>query len=214
MDTPTDGLFYMVDRGTVEEQTTRKKYVHLDYFGHVEILKSAVNQATRIALASDGESTVLCHTVSKEYFMKLLPLHAFVKDAQQQQFALGACPYLLFQCAKHLSNHCSLMQSMKLGNKKCVGGVMESRLRRHRAPSRQARLESYHRAERKALMHQFELWRRSNGASVIRFACCDFSLAATSLPHTTNLHHCLNMFSAISYFLDSTSSRCNCSSKS
>jgi len=86
----SDGLFYLVESGVVEGQTSKKKFARCDYFGQVELLQGAANQEKRVASqAGEGKSFVVCHTLCKEDFMKLVPLHAFVKDTQQQQFALA-----------------------------------------------------------------------------------------------------------------------------
>ena len=49
----------------------------------VELLQSTKNQETRKA-----EGEVTCITFRKEDFMKLVPLHEFVRDAQQQKYAI------------------------------------------------------------------------------------------------------------------------------
>ena len=75
----------------IEACTTKKKYARYSFFGQVELLQGAVNQERRVAgMTEESQEPVVCHTLTKEDFMKLVPLHAFVKDTQQQQFALGA----------------------------------------------------------------------------------------------------------------------------
>ena len=81
---PSDTKFYIVREGTVVAPgVNAQKYGPQAYFGHVELLQNSKNQETRRA-----ETAVVCVTFRKEDFMKLVPLHAFVRDAGQQQLAL------------------------------------------------------------------------------------------------------------------------------
>mmetsp|Transcript_64054 Transcript_64054/g.191200 ORF Transcript_64054/g.191200 Transcript_64054/m.191200 type:complete len:1009 (-) Transcript_64054:83-3109(-) len=85
----SDGRFYLMESGAVDA-TPKRKYQRGDFFGQVELLQNAKNQEKRVAASTnDGKEPVICHTLNKEDFMKLVPLHAFVKDTQQQQFALA-----------------------------------------------------------------------------------------------------------------------------
>ena len=55
----------------------------------VELLQGAFNQEKRVAsMTEEGNAPVRCHILVKEDFMKLVPLHAFVKDSAAQQLAL------------------------------------------------------------------------------------------------------------------------------
>jgi len=85
----SDGRFYLMESGAVDA-TPKRKYQRGDFFGQVELLQNAKNQEKRVAASTnDGKEPVICDTLNKEDFMKLVPLHAFVKDTQQQQFALA-----------------------------------------------------------------------------------------------------------------------------
>ena len=83
---PSDNKFYIVKDGrVVTAGLTPTTYGRTQFFGQVELLQNSKNQETRRA-----EGQVTCVVFRKEDFMKLVPLHAFVRDAQQQQFALTA----------------------------------------------------------------------------------------------------------------------------
>ena len=82
---PSDNKFYVVKEGrVVTAGLTPVTYGRLQFFGQVELLQNSKNNETRRA-----EGTTTCIVFRKEDFMKLVPLHAFVRDAQQQQFALA-----------------------------------------------------------------------------------------------------------------------------
>ena len=76
-------VFYLVREGTVEDTTNKRTLQPGDYFGEAEILQQSSSHATRVA-----KSRVVCGTLSSEHFLKLVPLHALVKDTRQQQYAL------------------------------------------------------------------------------------------------------------------------------
>jgi len=83
---PSDTKFYIVSEGTViAPGVNPTTYGPQSYFGHVELLQNSKNQETRRA-----ETAVTCVTFRKDDFMKLVPLHAFVRDAGQQQLALAS----------------------------------------------------------------------------------------------------------------------------
>lgn len=87
--TPGDNKFFVVREGTVVAvaggPAESTKYGRQAYFGHVELLQNSKHQETRRA-----ETAVWCATFRKEDFLKLVPLHAFVREAGQQQLALKA----------------------------------------------------------------------------------------------------------------------------
>uniref|UniRef100_A0A7S2FU98 Uncharacterized protein n=1 Tax=Haptolina brevifila TaxID=156173 RepID=A0A7S2FU98_9EUKA len=83
---PSDNRFYLVREGTITTPGLNPvKYGRHSYFGHIELLQSSMNSETR--RASDATT---CVTFRKEDFMKLVPLHAFVREAGQQQLALAS----------------------------------------------------------------------------------------------------------------------------
>jgi len=81
---PFDNRFFIVREGVVVTTgLAPQKYSRTHFFGQVELLQSTKNQETRKA-----EGEVTCITFRKEDFMKLVPLHEFVRDAQQQKYAI------------------------------------------------------------------------------------------------------------------------------
>jgi len=85
-DKPSDNRFYLVREGKITTPgITANTYGKQSYFGHIELLQSSMNSETR--RASDATT---CVTFKKEDFMKLVPLHAFVREAGQQQLALAS----------------------------------------------------------------------------------------------------------------------------
>jgi len=80
-------VFYLVREGKIEDTTQRRTLEQGDYFGEVEILQQSNCQATRVARGS-----VVCGVLTPENFMKLVPLHALIKDSRQQQYALQQQP--------------------------------------------------------------------------------------------------------------------------
>jgi len=76
-------LFFMIREGSIEDETKRETLRTGDYFGEAEILQKRSGQSTRVA-----KTRVVCATLTSEQFMKLVPLHALVKDGRQQAFAL------------------------------------------------------------------------------------------------------------------------------
>eukprot|EP00308_Calcidiscus_leptoporus_P008285 CAMPEP_0119357114 /NCGR_PEP_ID=MMETSP1334-20130426/5566_1 /TAXON_ID=127549 /ORGANISM="Calcidiscus leptoporus, Strain RCC1130" /LENGTH=889 /DNA_ID=CAMNT_0007371295 /DNA_START=176 /DNA_END=2845 /DNA_ORIENTATION=+ len=84
----TSPLFYMIREGTVSSRAAAEsKEVALgagDYFGEAEILQKRANLATCTA-----KDHVVCATISSDHFVKLVPLHALIKDGKNQAFALS-----------------------------------------------------------------------------------------------------------------------------
>ena len=73
-------LFYIVKSGEVKGE---RAFGPGDFFGHVEILQQSANQTTRTA-----SGRVELATLASDAFKALVPLHALVRDGNQQQFAL------------------------------------------------------------------------------------------------------------------------------
>ena len=85
---PNDNRFYIVRDGAVTSGgLTPVKYGRTQFFGQVELLQNTKNQETRRA-----EGTTSCCTWRKEDFMKLVPLHALIRDSSQQSYALQSGP--------------------------------------------------------------------------------------------------------------------------
>jgi len=79
----SSSLFFLLKEGIIEDVTQKRQLQSGDYFGEVEILQKSACQATRKA-----KGRVVCATLDSEQFMKLVPLHALIKDGRQQAYAL------------------------------------------------------------------------------------------------------------------------------
>jgi len=83
---PSDNRFYVVREGSVVTVGLQpQKYAKGQFFGQVELLQNSKIQETRRAEAASS-----CVAFRKEDFMKLVPLNEFLRDVQQQQFALAS----------------------------------------------------------------------------------------------------------------------------